>query len=455
MKFKILYIVLIVLAFGCRKEVYYTLPSNTNPQSTAEIIAPENFKWQFLQDYLVTISTDTLLDNVTFSLINENGVLVYNGKINFGYATFSLRIPRDIKTLKIVSNNPKIFPNQTIDLYNSVGTYKNSILIKNNLLVDKLWIKKLNENIEVKSSNQLNKGGIISDLWDKNEFVFTRTVFEDLWPSRADFDFNDMVVDNFNTVVLKDAINRPAGAKRPIGLGNKVISQLKGIYVVQANGAGFNNGLAVQLFGEHHYQNGTITNMNSIYNYIQNFTFSNSTGKQNAGATIENLANGEVVIRLFSKINDIIIASHPNTDPFSAFGIGDTVYVTINLNDKVSEDYWKGKLCNFTYSHPFLLQNGVRSVEIHVAGEMPTMLANTAIFGTGEDNTNLANGKTYVSKKNNFPWAMTVPSNFKWPTEKRDMLKAYPNFGSWVVKNGVNINEWRYNKVDSLLKAVD
>jgi LruC domain-containing protein len=90
-----------------------------------------------------------------------------------------------------------------------------------------------------------------------------------------------------------------------------------------------------------------------------------------------------------------------------------------------------------------------------VAGEMPTMLANKAIFGTGEDNTNLTNGKTYVSKKNNFPWAMTVPSNFKWPTEKKDMLQAYPNFGNWVVKNGVNINEWRYNKVDSLLKVVD
>ncbi len=454
MKLNLLAVAFVVMLLGCRKEVYFDLPKN-NSTNSSEIIAPANFKWQFLQDYLVSISTDTLLDNVSFSLVSENGVLVYEGKIFFGYSSFSLRIPRDLKTLKVISNNPKIVSGQVIDLYNQVGTYKNNLIIKNFLQTDKLWIKKSNEEIVIKNNFQLYKGGEISNLWDKNEYVYTRTVFEDLWPSRADFDFNDMVVDNLNTVVLKDATNRPNGATRPIGLGDKVISQIKGIYIVQANGAGFNNGLAVELFGEHHNQNGSISAMNNLYSYIQSYTFTNSTGKSNAGAILENLSNGEVVIRLFSKINDVIVSTNANTDPNSDFGIGDTVYFTINLNDKISEDYWTGKLCNFTYSHPFLLQNGNRSIEIHVAGEMPTMMANTALFGTSEDNTNLANGKTYVSKKNNFPWAMTVPSNFKWPTEKRDLLNAYPNFGNWVVKNGVNIDEWRYNKVDSLLKAVD
>jgi LruC domain-containing protein len=392
---------------------------------------------------------------VSFSLIDEKGVLVYDGFIDFGYASFALRIPRDLKNLRIISSNPKILPGQIIDLYNSAGTYKNNIIIKNNLQVDKLWIKKANEDIFVKSNVKLFKAGDVTNLWDKNEFIFTRTVFEDLWPSRADFDFNDMIVDNNNSVVTKFLNNKLSGAKRPIGLGSKVITQLEGIYVIQASGAGFNNGLAVQLFGEHHNQNGTITPITNLYNYIDSYNITTSTKKPNAGATIENLSNGEVVIRLFSKINDIIAVPHPNTDANTAFGTGDTVYVTINLKDLVSVDYWNGKLCNFTYSHPFLLQNGDRTIEIHVAGEMPTMLANKAIFGTGEDNTNLATGKTYVSKKNNFPWAMTVPSNFKWPTEKKDMLQAYPNFGSWVVKNGVNINEWRYNKVDSLLKIVD
>jgi LruC domain-containing protein len=456
MKTKILIVTFLLVILGCRKNVYFSEnPSTLNPTKTSEIIAPENFKWQFLQDYLITISTDTLLDNVIFTLIDEKGVLVYDGILDFGYANFSLRIPRDLKNLRIVSSNPKILPGQVIDLYKTFGTYQNKIIIKNNLQVDKLWIKKANEDILVKSNNNLFKGGDVTNHWDKNEFVFTRTIFEDLWPSRADFDFNDMIVDNNNSFVTKLPVNKPSGAKRPVGIGSKVINQLKGIYVIQASGAGFNNGLAVQLYGEYHNQNGSITPITNLYNYIESYNITTSTKKLNAGATIENLSNGEVVIRLFSKINDIIIASHPNTDPKAPFGIGDTVYVTINLKDKVSEDYWNGKLCNFTYSHPFLLQNGDRSIEIHVAGEMPTMLANKAIFGTGEDNTNLTNGKTYVSKKNNFPWAMTVPSNFKWPTEKKDMLQAYPNFGNWVVKNGVNINEWRYNKVDSLLKVVD
>ena len=81
-------------------------------------------------------------------------------------------------------------------------------------------------------------------------------------------------------------------------------------------------------------------------------------------------------------------------------------------NSEPDGKYWQGKLCTFRYSHPFLLQNGDRSMEIHVAGEKPTLKANTAVFGTGEDNTSLCTGKTYLSKKKNLPWALSMPSSF-------------------------------------------
>lgn len=458
MNVKIIFASMFLFALSCKQEMVVIQPKQTNSQNpvgNTDFIAPTNFKWQFLQDYIITLNSDTLLDNVSFSLYSDDANLVYEGLFSFGYSNFSIKIPRDVKYLTIISNNPKIVPGQTIDLYKPTGSYNGKLVIKTNVQGDKLWIKKSNESILKNANNKLFKAGDISNLWDINEFVYTRTLFEDLWPSTADYDFNDMVVDNLNTFELRLATNRPADTKRPLGLGNKVITKLFGTYIVQANGAGFNNGLAVQLFGDYHDANGVITPINNLSSYISNVTFSNSSKKQNQGAKLETLPNGEVVIIIFAKINDVKGSIFQNTDSKTAFGLGDTIRFTVELTSKVDDDYWNGKLCNFRYSNPFLLQNGDRTIEIHVAGERPTMMANTSLFGTGEDNTNIGAGRTYVSKKNNLPWALTVPSNFVWATEKVDLMRAYPNFIGWVKRNGINLNEWRYNKVDSLIKYVD
>jgi len=457
MNTKILMAIAILITFSCRKDVVLltTNPAaTTNNNTIKETVAPANFKWQFMQEYLITLLSDTLLDNVPFTLYGNDGNLAYTGVINFGYTNFSIRLPRDVQYLNVLSNNPKIVPGQIIDLAKPTSVYNSKIVIKTNVIADKLWIKKPNE-IIFNNRNKLFKGGEILNLWDENEYVYTRTLFEDLWPSTADYDFNDMVVDNLNTFEIRNVQNQPSGQKRPTGLGNKVISQLKGTYVVQANGAGFNNGLAVQLFGEHYNQDGSITPINDISNYISNFKFTNSSDKANGGAKVELLPNGEVVIIIFAKINDVKGSAYQNTDANILFELGDTINFTIDINTKIDQDYWNGKLCNFRYSHPFLLQNGNRSLEIHVAGEKPTMMANTSLFGTSEDNTNLAVGRTYVSKRKNFPWALSVPSNFIWATEKVDLLSAYPTFSNWIKNNKQNLNEWRFNKVDSLVKRIN
>lgn len=462
MKNTLLIFSFLVLTMACRKEIVVqrAIPTNTtnttpNTETLNGLTAPENFKWQFLQDYLITLTADTLIDSVSFALYSDDAKLVYNGIFNFGYSSFSLRVPRDVKYLLLVSYSSKIVPAQTINLQNPTSLYNDKVVIKTIIQANKLWTKKSNDLADKNEGSQLFKGGDITSLWSKNEYLYTRTLFEDLWPSTADYDFNDMVVDNLNSLNFRTAGNKPAGAKRPIGLGNKVVNQLKGTYVVQANGAGFNNGLAVQLFGEYYNQDGSITPINNLANYISNCKFTNSSGKANSGAELETLPNGDVVLVLFARINDVKASIYQNTDAKTAFGLGDTIFFTIDLNTEIDKDYWQGRLCTFRYSHPFLLQNGDRSMEIHVAGEKPTLKANTAIFGTGEDNTNLSTGKTYLSKKKNLPWALSMPSSFVWPTEKVEMVKAYPNFSAWVLKNGVNINEWRYNKLDSLIKQVN
>ncbi|HKK10313.1 MAG TPA: LruC domain-containing protein, partial [Bacteroidales bacterium] len=70
------------------------------------------------------------------------------------------------------------------------------------------------------------------DNYSPGEDSYATLAFEDLWPEKGDYDFNDLVVDyRFNQVTNAE---------------NKVVD-LKATFVVQAIGAGFQNGFALQL----------------------------------------------------------------------------------------------------------------------------------------------------------------------------------------------------------------
>jgi len=94
-----------------------------------------------LQDYLITLTADTLIDSVSFALYSDDAKLVYNGIFNFGYASFSLRVPRDVKYLLLVSYSSKIVPAQTINLQNPTSLYNDKVVIKSTIQANKLWTK--------------------------------------------------------------------------------------------------------------------------------------------------------------------------------------------------------------------------------------------------------------------------------------------------------------------------
>ena len=83
MKNTLLIISFLVLIVACRKEIVIqqAIPTNTtnttpNTETLNGLTAPDNFKWQFLQDYLITLTADTLIDNVSFALYSDDAKLV-------------------------------------------------------------------------------------------------------------------------------------------------------------------------------------------------------------------------------------------------------------------------------------------------------------------------------------------------------------------------------------------
>jgi len=71
----------------------------------------------------------------------------------------------------------------------------------------------------------------------------------------------------------------------------------------------------------------------------------------------------------------------------------------------------------------FIVVNRDRGVEVHLAGEEPTALADQALFGTFADDTNLATGK-YYQTENNLPWALDLPVKFDYPIEQVQIINA-------------------------------
>lgn len=82
-----------------------------------------------------------------------------------------------------------------------------------------------------------------------------------------------------------------------------------------------------------------------------------------------------------------------------------------------------------------------RGYEIHLANKAPTSLAQTNLFGTGNDRSNLAGGSYYKSDKN-LPWAIDIPGSYSVVVEKSQMIDAYLRFSDWCLSNGTEYTDW-------------
>ena len=77
--------------------------------------------------------------------------------------------------------------------------------------------------------------------------------------------------------------------------------------------------------------------------------------------------------------------------------------------------------------------------------ETPTDLANSSLFNTGRDGSNLGSGDTYVSNNGRYPWAINIPATFDYPVEKADVNSAYTKFATWVSTGGNSFSNWYSN----------
>lgn len=246
----------------------------------------------------------------------------------------------------------------------------------------------------------------------KNQFG--SFAFEDLWPEKGDYDFNDLVISY--------QINQITNAN------NKVVDIIS-TNTIEAIGAGFKNGFGFQL----NIPPSAVANVTG-FSHTENIISlsSNNTESGQNKATIIPFDN---TYNLF----DNVTQGYVNTKEDMEYITPKSITVTINLSTPQTM-----QAIGLPPFNPFLIVNKTRGREVHLPGYAPTSLADASYFGTFDDDTNLATGKYYKSKTN-LPWVMNIPEDFAYPLEKRNIINAHNVFGNWVQSGGYSYMDWYKN----------
>ncbi len=256
---------------------------------------------------------------------------------------------------------------------------------------------------------------------------FTGTLaYEDLWPSKGDYDFNDLVI-NYDFAVVKDEQDR--------------IQTVTATFIVYAFGASYHNGFGFQLPNVSPSQVISVTGYDLASNTIVNLA---SNG----------LESGE------SKATAIVYDDSWRLMPYPGTGIGvntelasayvdpDTIVMQMTFYEDGSfatggsVSYNDLDIGNF---NPFIFVNQQRGVEVHLPDYQPTDLVDATLFGVSDDASVPASG-TYYKTDKNLPWAINIPIVFEYPIEKQDITQVYLHFADWAQSDGTLYPDWYENK---------
>lgn len=243
--------------------------------------------------------------------------------------------------------------------------------------------------------------------------------FEDLWPNKGDYDFNDLVLKyEFNRITkyVEDATSYP-------------VTYLEAKFIILAAGATFNNGFGLEL-------------SRLDYSDIESVT-----GTLPDGTTVS-LESGQThpVVILSDNINDDFFNGATKINTIQDYALINPTVDTVKVLFKMSNYSYKLRTLGTPPYNPFLIVNGNSDnrKEIHLSGLTPTDKNNESLLGTGDDISD-PSSDIYYKDINGMPWALNFPIDFAYPIEDADIRNVYGDFSSWAGSLGQNNTNWYYS----------
>ena len=244
--------------------------------------------------------------------------------------------------------------------------------------------------------------------------VYGTVAFEDSWPVKGDFDFNDLVI-KYNVVEVTDV--------------NSKVMDIKTEFIVTAAGASQQNGFAFSV----PVSPGNVKSVTGSQ-LKQGFIKTNSNGTESG-------QNNTVVVvsdNVYSQIHrpgTSFMNTVPSEQRISSFGYK----IEMTFNSPVSQS----KLGTAPYDL-FMIANLTRGREIHMINNAPTDLVDKKLFSTADDFSSVENLKYYRTSLN-MPWVISLPYNWDYPKEKASIDNTYNWFRTWVLSSGNSFKDWYTN----------
>ena len=240
---------------------------------------------------------------------------------------------------------------------------------------------------------------------------FATLLFEDLWPKKGDYDFNDLVMGyRINTVT---------------NASDKVVNQVY-TFKVRAIGAGLHNGFGFQVGSVAPSSVVAVTGTHSA----EGFTLLPS-GLE-AEQTKATVIVFDDAYRYFESSAQMV-----NTEKIYP----EQPAATVTVNIAYQLNLLTVSQVDVLAFNPFLIINADRTREIHLANHLPTDLINRDIFQSFDDNSLPSTGKYYTTSQN-LPWGLNIPYEVKYPIERTDFNSAYLKFAAWALSGGTAYTDW-------------
>ncbi|MFD0751078.1 LruC domain-containing protein [Mucilaginibacter calamicampi] len=243
---------------------------------------------------------------------------------------------------------------------------------------------------------------------------FTNVAFEDNWPSKGDYDMNDLVV--------KYRLSMQLNAK------NEVVFMAVDVNAL-AVGASFKNGFGIK-FAIPASDVKSVTGQKLISNYIK--LGANGVEEGQTDLVVIPFDNTDAVLKNFDDSYFVNTKAEKNKVTPS------TSTVSVTFANPVPVAY-------ALYINPFLIRNGQRGYEVHLPNSTPSKKADLNLLGTADDKGKKDGTKYYYLSKENWPWAISFNDSFTYPAEQVKITDAYLHFAEWAGSNGTLFTDWYYN----------
>ena len=244
-------------------------------------------------------------------------------------------------------------------------------------------------------------------IYTPSKLGYGTLAFEDNWPSKGDYDFNDLVV-RYKVTALINGDNKTA----------KMIIELR----LVAAGGEFQNGFGIEL--------------PVLESVIESVTGHNAPSSMVNSKGLEIGQSNPTIIAFTNSLGELGGGNVINADPNKA-KVDERVYtIEIDFTELIPASSIAGAPFN-----PFMFINNERGRECHLRNMTPTDMADTDFLGSNDDRSSVGENRYYVSE-NGVPFAINIAHQFRYPIEGTRIDGAYNRFISWGESGGTSFSDW-------------